>query len=71
MREYKVVVYREGLLGSVLLGASKVDPVRFSAFLNENAREGWRVVALNSEQRRELLFFKRESQVVIMEREKA
>lgn len=71
MREYKVVVYREGLLGSVLLGASKVDPVRFSHFLNENAREGWRVVALNTEQRRELLFFKRESQVVILEREKA
>ncbi len=67
MKRYKVVIYKEGLLGSLLLGGSKVDPVRFSDFLNSNAAEGWQVVTMEKDIRRELLFFKRESYVVIME----
>ena len=66
--EYKVVIYREPLLGSLLLGASRVDPVRYSNFLNENAREGWRVVTMERETRREFLFFKREAFLTILER---
>ena len=42
--EYKVVIYQEGMLGSMLLGAAKVDPVKFGEFLSRNARDGWRVV---------------------------
>lgn len=67
--EYKVVLYREPLLGSIFLGGSKVDPVRYSKFLNENAEEGWEVVTMDRETRRELLFFKREAFVTIMKRE--
>ena len=37
MTEYKAVIYQEGMLGSLLLGQSKVNPVRFSEFLNANA----------------------------------
>ena len=68
--EYKVVVYREGMLGSLFLGSSKVDPERFSDFLNKNAAQGWRVVAMEKETRRMLLFFDREAFMVIMERDK-
>ncbi len=67
--EYKVVVYREPLLGSIFLGGSRVDPVRYSDFLNKNAAEGWRVKALEREMRRELIFFKREAFITIMERQ--
>lgn len=67
-REYKVVIYREGLLGNIFLAGSRVNPVKFSNFLNENAKEGWRVVTMDRESRRELLFFKREAFVIIMER---
>jgi len=67
--EYKVVIYREGMLGSLLLGGSKVDPVKFSDFLNNNAREGWRVITMEKDLRRMLLFFKREAYSVIMGRE--
>ncbi len=67
--EYKVVLYREGMLGSLFLAGSKVDPVRFSEFLNINAAQGWRVVTMEGEVRRMLLFFKREAFMVIMERE--
>ena len=68
MREYKVVLYREGLLGNIFLAGSRVNPMKFTNFLNENAREGWRVVTMDRESRRELLFFKREAFVVILER---
>ena len=70
-REYKVVLYREGMLGSLFLGSSKVDPERFSDFLNRNAAAGWRVVTMEKESRRMMLFFEREAFLVVMEREKA
>ncbi|AKJ30828.1 DUF4177 domain-containing protein [Caldimonas brevitalea] len=69
MKEYKVTIYQEGMLGSLLLGASKVDPVRFTAFLNKNAKEGWRVITMEKDIRRMLLLWRREAYVVIMERE--
>jgi hypothetical protein len=69
MKEYKVAIYQEGMLGSLLLGASKVDPVRFSQFLNKNAREGWRVVTMEKDIRRMLLLWAREAYLVILERD--
>ncbi|SFZ98043.1 hypothetical protein MNB_SV-5-674 [hydrothermal vent metagenome] len=70
MLEYKAVIYQEGMLGSLLLGQSKVNPVRFSEFLNENALDGWEVVTMEKDIRRMLLLFKREGYVVILKREK-
>ena len=71
MKEYKVVLYREGILGSIILGSSKVDPERFSDFLNSNAEEGWHVVTMEKDIHRTLLFFTREAYLVILEREKS
>lgn len=68
--EYKVVIYRENLIGSLFLGGSKVDPVRFSEFLNRNGAEGWEVKTMEREIRRMLLFFKREAFLVVLQREK-
>ena len=70
-REYKVAIYREPLLGSIFLGGSRVDPERYSVFLNKNAAEGWRVITMERELRRELIFFKREAFLTVMEREEA
>ncbi len=67
--EYKVAIYREPLLGSIFLGGSRVDPVRYTEFLNKNAEEGWEVTTMERELRRELLFFKREAFLTIMKRE--
>ncbi len=66
--EYKVVIYREPLLGSIFLGGSRVDPKRYSDFLNEHARQGWRVVTMERESRREFIFFNREAFLTILER---
>ena len=68
--EYKVVIYQEGMLGSLLLDGSKVDPIRFSEFLNAQAQQGWRVQTMEKDIRRMLLFFKREAYVVVMGRGK-
>ena len=69
MREYKAVIYQEGLMSSLFLGSAKVNPVRFSEFLNRNAAEGWRVVTMEKDIRRMLLFFSREAYIVILERD--
>lgn len=69
MKQYKVVVYQEGMLGSLLLGASKVDPERFSDFLNKNAKDGWRVVTMEKDIRRMLLLWTREAYMVVMEKD--
>jgi len=69
MKQYKVVIYQEGMLGSLLLGSSKVDPLKFTDFLNQNAQQGWRVVTMEKDIRRMLLFWKREAYLVIMERD--
>jgi hypothetical protein len=69
MKKYKVVLYQEGMLGSLILGSSKVDPVRFSKFLNENAKEGWRVVTMEKDIRRMFLFWNREAYLVVMEKD--
>jgi len=69
MKQYKVVIYQEGMLGSLFLGASKVDPERFSTFLNKNAAQGWRVVTMEKDQRRMLLFWSREAYLVVMEKD--
>lgn len=70
MKQYKVIVYQESMLGSLVLGASKVDPERFTDFLNRHAALGWRVVTMEREIRRMLLFWEREAYIVILEQDK-
>ncbi|HPQ51415.1 MAG: DUF4177 domain-containing protein [Alphaproteobacteria bacterium] len=66
--EYKTVIYKENLIGSLLLGESKVNPERMTEMLNEFGRKGWRVVTMERENRRSLLFFNREAFLIVMER---
>jgi CBS domain containing-hemolysin-like protein len=69
MKEYQVVIYQEGMFSSLFFGQSKVDPKRFAEFLNEHARQGWRVITMERESRRMLLVSQREAFLVVMERE--
>lgn len=70
MKEYKIGIYQEPVAASIILpGGAKVDPYRFAAFLNQNAKEGWRVVTIERESRRAIAFFKVEAMVVVFERE--
>ena len=69
MKEYQVVIYQEGMLSSLMFGQSKVDPERLAEFLNNPAREGWRVITMEREIRRMLLVSQREAFLVVMERD--
>jgi hypothetical protein len=72
MKEYKIGIYQEPVASSILLpGGAKVNPQRFAEFLNQNAKEGWRVITIERESRRALVFFKIEAMVVVFEREAA
>ena len=70
MKEYKTVIYQENLLSSLVFGSAKINPVKFSDFLNSHASQGWKVVTMEKDQRRMLLFFVREAYVVILEKER-
>lgn len=49
MKEYKVIIYQESLLSSLFFGAAKVNPIKFSEFLNKQTPEGWRVVTMEKD----------------------
>jgi len=68
-KEYKVVLYKEGGLSSLIFGAAKIDPIKFTDFLNSNGAEGWRVVTMEKDLQRLMLLFRREAYTVIMERD--
>jgi hypothetical protein len=67
MKTYKVVLFKESFL-SAILGAGNVDVIKFSELLNKNAAEGWKVVTMEKDIQRVLLFFRREAFLVIMEK---
>lgn len=70
MKEYKAIVYQESMFGSLVLGQSKVDPEKLTKQLNDYAREGWRVVSMERENRRMLLVASREAFLILLERDK-
>lgn len=70
MKEYKVFIYAENVFSSIFLAGGKVNPVRLTQALNEQAEEGWQVKTMEREIRRTLLFFTREALVFILERDK-
>ena len=70
MKEYKVVIYQEGALSSLVFGAANSNADKFSAFLNETAKEGWRVITMQKDMRRLFLFWQREAYLIVMERDR-
>ena len=70
MKEYKAYVYQESLLGSLFFGQSKIDPEKLTKALNEQAALGYRVVSLEKETRRMMLFWSREAFLIILERDR-
>ena len=60
-KECRVVIYKEGLLGSLFFGEAKADPDKMSQFLSSYTREGWEVKTMSVERRRTALFWSREA----------
>ena len=67
-REYKVIYIVEGGLGTIFLGASGLPIKKMEEALNKEAADGWSVVFQVLEQKRFLLFWKREAVVITLGR---
>ncbi|MEX1303289.1 MAG: DUF4177 domain-containing protein [Desulfotignum sp.] len=65
-KEYKVLYIVEGGLGTIFLGASGLPIKKMEAALNEAAADGWEVVFQVIEQKRFLLFWKREAVIITL-----
>jgi len=67
-REYKVLHVVEGGLGTIFLGSSGIPIKRMETTLNKEAADGWQVVFQFVEQKRFLLFWKREAVIMTLGR---
>ena len=68
MKEAQVVHYNENALSTIILGSTKVNTDKLTGFLNEYAARGYSIKAVEKEYRRMLLFFKRETFIIFLER---
>ena len=66
--EYKVIHVVEGGCGTLLLGSSGIPVKKMETELNELSSSGWSVVFQVIEQKRFLLFWKREAVVITLGR---
>ncbi len=62
--EYKVIYVTEGGCGTILLGASGLPLKKIETEMNSHAADGWQVVFEVLEQKRFMLFWKREAMIV-------
>ncbi len=69
-KEYKVEVVEEGIIGSILLGASGLPTERMEELMNHNAHNGWEMHFMVVEKRRLFLFWTRESVIITFVRDK-
>ena len=67
-KEYKVVHIMEGGCGTIFLGASGLPVQKMESELNKYAQDGWQVVFQVIEQKRFLLFWKREAVIITLGR---
>jgi hypothetical protein len=67
-KEYKMLHVVEGGIGTILLGSSGIPLKKLEAALNQAATSGWQVVFQVIEQKRFLLFWKREAVLVTLGR---
>ncbi len=68
MNEALVVNYNESALSTLFLGSAKVNTERLTEFLNTYLKQGFSIRAVQREQRRMLLFFKREAFIIFLEK---
>jgi len=67
-KEYKVIHIVEGGLGTIFLGASGIPVKKMELSLNKEAAAGWTMLFQVIEQKRFLLFWKREAVIITLAR---
>ena len=64
MKKYKVEVIKEGVLGTLFLGSSKLPVKKIEEVMNQYGKDGWDVSFQVIEKSRMWLFWEREALIV-------
>jgi len=70
-KEFKIEVVREGAIGTLLVGASKLPIRKMEEVMNRYGAEGWSMDFMVIEQHRMFLFWQREAAIITFSRELA
>jgi hypothetical protein len=68
-KEFKIEVVKEGAIGNLILGASKLPISRMEEVMNKYGAEGWSMDFMVMEQHRMFLFWKREAAIITFSRD--
>lgn len=63
-KQYKIEIVQEGIIGTLLLGASTLPVDNMEAVMNKRAKEGWNMDFMVVENRRLFLFWTREAAII-------
>ena len=63
-KEYKIAYITEGGCGTIVLGASGMPIKKIEAEINRAVADGWQIVFEVIEQKRFMLFWKREAMII-------
>ena len=69
-KEYKVEIIKEGALGTILLGSSKLPLKKMEEVMNKYGENGWEIAFQLIEKHRMLLFWSREAVIITFSRDK-
>ena len=69
-KEYKVEIIKEGALGTILLGSSKLPLKKMEEVMNKYGENGWDIAFQLIEKHRMLLFWSREAVIITFSRDK-
>jgi len=64
MKQYKIEVVKEGILGTLFLGSSKLPIKKMEEVMNEYGKDGWDVSFQVIEKARMWLFWQREAVII-------
>lgn len=70
-KEFKIEVVREGAIGTLIVGASKLPIRKMEEVMNKYGSEGWSMNFMVIEQHRLFLFWQREAAIITFSRELA
>ena len=68
--EYKVEIFKESAISSVLLGSASTRAEALEKRLNKLGQEGWKLITIEREIQRLWLFWTREAMVALFMRER-
>jgi hypothetical protein len=68
-KQYKVEIIKEGALGTLFLGASKMPIRKMEEVMNQYGADGWNMDFMVIEKHRMLLFWQREAAIITFSKE--